>query len=78
MTKSSKKMTIDKLAQVTQAEFRLVRGEFKAVRGEMADEFKAVREEMATNLKSTEVKILQAVDKIAVRFDKAEKIALAT
>lgn len=67
MTKSSKKMTIDKLAQVTQAEFRLVRGEFKAV-----------REEMATNLKSTEVKILQAVDKIAVRFDKAEKIALAT
>ena len=59
MAKSAKlsKMTVDKLASITQGEF------------------KAVREEMATkdDLKTTEIKILQAVDKIATKFDKTEK-----
>ena len=79
-------MAVDKLAQITQAEFRMMHGEFNAVgkkmadefrsvRTEMACEFQAVREEMATkdDVRSTEAKILQAVDNIMVRFDDAEK-----
>lgn len=59
-------MTVEKLAG-------LVNREFDAIRQEMPTKEDLKRFATKDNLKATEVRILQAVDKIATAFDKAEK-----
>lgn len=69
-------MTVEKLAVMVNREFSEVRQEFTDIRQEMGG--MATKEDLqrfATkeDLKTTEVRILQTVDKIAPAFDKAEK-----
>lgn len=74
------KMTIDKLAQMTQEEFLSVRNDMKKGFSDVRDDLKlfATKDDLklfATkdDLRETEAKILQGVDKMVTRFDAAEK-----
>ena len=69
-------MTVDDLAAMTEREFSVVEKKIDGVRDDL--KHFATREELkrfATkdDMKASEVRILQAVDKIATAFDKAEK-----
>lgn len=76
-----KKMTMDKLARMTQ-------DEFLAVRSEMNEGFLAIRREMASkddlkqfatkdDLQKSTITVLQAIDSVIMRFDKVEKDSAA-
>jgi hypothetical protein len=71
-----RKKTVDDLAAMTAREFSVVEKKIDGVRDDLK-QF-ATREDLkrfATkdDMKASEVRILQAVDKIATAFDKAEK-----
>ncbi len=83
------KLTIDKVGQMAQREFLGLGKKIDGIREDVSDirENMATRDDLhnfatkddlkafATkdDLKTTEVKILQAVDKVVTKFDKAEK-----
>ena len=80
MIKNKRKMTIDKLAKMTQDEFSAIRREMAtsfatkddlkrfATKDDLADGLQSLREEIRGDF----VKVLNGVDAIVARFDKAE------
>ena len=69
-------MTVDALAAMTAREFSVVEKKIDGVRDDL--KHFATKEDLKAfatkdDMKASEVRILQAVDKIATAFDKAEK-----
>ncbi len=78
------KMTLDKLAQMTQREFLHLNGEITEIRENMAtkedlklfatkEDLGGLRDELKDDIRKGTVDILQAVDVIVTKFDKVEK-----
>ena len=76
MKKKNEKMTIDKLAEITQKGFEEMRGEIKrevgGLRGEMKDEVSDLRDELKSEMSEKFDKVLNGQDQILERLDNLE------